>query len=503
MDLWNNILLGLNEALTLETFLFCFIGVTIGTFVGVLPGIGALAAISLALPITHHFDPTAALVMLAGIFYGTMYGGSTAAILLNLPGSITSAVTCIDGFPMARDGRAGIALFVTAIASFVGSSIAIVVVMGFAPVVAAFAVKFSAYEYFAIMLLGLMAASSLASGSPLKGVAMVIVGVVLGLIGTDVTSGQYRYTFGLEGLADGVNLIAIAMGLFGIGEILANVGREPGERRRPEKVTLRSMIPDRDDWRRFWMPAGRGSLLGTVIGVLPGVGAVLSSFLAYIGEKKISRQPERFGKGAIEGVVAPEAANNAATQSGFIPTLTLGIPGDAVMALLLGAMMLHGIVPGPRFITENPDMFWGLIMSFWVGNLLLLVLNIPLIGLWVRMVSIPYQILYPIILVFVCVGVYSARNNVFDLYVALFFGLVGYVLNAFRYPAAPLLLGFVLGPALEEHLRRALLLSRGDFMVFMERPLSATLIVVSILIFLFSLRHLVGRGIRVAKGTGV
>ncbi|ASK33868.1 hypothetical protein CEK62_05440 [Alcanivorax sp. N3-2A] len=490
MELLDNIALGLETALSFRALLFCFVGVTIGTFVGVLPGIGALAAISLALPITHHFDPTSALIMLAGIFYGTMYGGSTAAILLNLPGSITSAVTCLDGFPMARNGRAGVALFLTAIASFIGSSFAIVVVMGFAPVVAAFAVQFSSYEYFAIMLMGLVASSSLSSGSPMKGIAMVIAGVAIGMIGTDVTSGQYRFTFGLSGLSDGVNLVAIAMGLFGIGEILANVGRKRDDQA-ANPVTLRSMMPERDDWNRVWKPAARGSVLGTSIGVLPGVGATLSSFMSYIVEKKLSREPQRFGNGAVEGIVAPEAANNAATQSGFIPTLTLGIPGDAVMALMLGAMMLHGIVPGPRFLVEYPDMFWGLVMSFWVGNLLLLVLNIPLIGLWVRMLSIPYHILYPMILVFVCVGVYSARNNVFDIYVALFFGLVGYVLQAFRYPAAPLLLGFVLGPGMEEYLRRALLLSRGDFWAFMERPVSATLLVASALMLLLALRPLV------------
>lgn len=479
MEMLSNFGLGLATAITPEALLFCFIGVTVGTFVGVLPGVGAMAAISLALPMTYHLDPTYALIMLAGIFYGSQYGGSTASILLNLPGSITNAVTCLDGYPMAQKGKAGVALFVTAIASFIGSSFAIVIVMGFAPVIAEAALNFSSYEYFAVMLMGLIAASTLSSGSPTKGLAAVILGVTIGIAGTDVTSGQYRFTFGLQGLSDGVNLVAIAMGLFGISEIVTNIGRGPGERGVIGKVTLRSMFPSREEWRHFWGPAGRGSVVGSAIGALPGIGPVLSAFMAYLLEKKISREPSKFGQGAIEGITAPEAANNAAVQAGFIPTLSLGIPGDAVMALMLGAMMIHGIVPGPLFMTEYPEMFWGLIMSFWIGNILLLVLNIPLNGLWVRMLKIPYHVLYPAILVFICIGVYSARNSVFDIYVALAFGLLGYLMNMLRYPTAPLLLGFVLGPLLEEHFRRSMLLSRGEFGAFMDRPLSAIFLIVT------------------------
>ncbi|MBZ2187539.1 tripartite tricarboxylate transporter permease [Alcanivorax sp. JB21] len=484
MEMLSNFGLGLSTAITPEALLFCLIGVTVGTFVGVLPGVGAMAAISLALPMTYHLDPTYALIMLAGIFYGSQYGGSTAAILLNLPGSVTNAVTCLDGYPMARNGKAGVALFVTAIASFIGSSFAIVIVMGFAPMIAEAALSFSSYEYFAVMLMGLIAASTLSSGSPAKGLAAVILGVLIGIIGTDVTSGQYRYTFGLQGLSDGVNLIAIAMGLFGISEILSNIGQRAAPR--VGKVTLRSMFPNREEWRRIWAPAGRGSVVGSAIGALPGIGPTLSAFMAYLLEKKVSRTPERFGQGQLEGVTAPEAANNAAVQSGFIPTLSLGIPGDAVMALLLGAMMIHGIVPGPLFMTEYPEMFWGLIMSFWIGNILLLVLNIPLNGLWVRILAIPYHVLYPAILVFICIGVYSARNNVFDIYVALFFGVLGYLMNRLRYPSAPLLLGFVLGPLLEEHFRRSMLLSRGEFGVFLDRPISATFLAATALMLLYA-----------------
>lgn len=486
MDLLSNFALGLSTAITPEALLFCFIGVTVGTFVGVLPGIGAMAAISLALPMTFHIDPTYALIMLAGIFYGAQYGGSTASILMNLPGSISSAVTCLDGYPMAQKGKAGVALFVTAIASFIGSSFAIIIVMCFAPVIAEAALGFSSYEYFAVMLMGLIAASTLSTGSPLKGLASVVIGVTLGIVGTDVTTGQYRFTFGLNGLSDGINLVAIAMGLFGISEIVSNILRKGSERPNIGKVTLRSMFPSREEWKLIPKPAARGSIVGSAIGILPGVGPTLSAFMAYLLEKKVSRTPERFGHGAVEGITAPEAANNAAVQAGFIPTLSLGIPGDAIMALMLGAMLIHGIVPGPLFMTEYPEMFWGLVMSFWIGNILLLVLNIPLNGLWVKMLAIPYHILYPAILVFICIGVYSAQNSVFDVYVALFFGLVGLAMNAVRIPTAPLLLGFVLGPLLEEHFRRSMLLSRGAFDVFMQRPVSATFLVITAALLLYA-----------------
>lgn len=493
MDLLSNVMLGLQTALSPTTLMFCFIGVTVGTFVGVLPGVGALAAISLALPMTYYLDPTSALIMLAGIFYGTQYGGSTASILLNLPGSASSAVACLDGNPMAKQGRGGIALFVTTIASFVGSSFAIVLVMAFAPVIAEMAIKFSSVEYFSVMLLGLIAASTLSGGSPLKGLAMVVVGLIFGLVGVDINSGQERFAFGALALSEGFTLVAMAMGLFGVAEILANVGRPKGEVMvKAKDLSLRSMLPSREEWRMMVKPAARGSVIGSIVGALPGTGPSIASFMSYAVEKRIAKDPSRFGKGAIEGITAPESANNASVQAAFIPTLSLGVPGDAVMAVMLGAMMIHGIVPGPLFLTDHPTMFWGLIMSFWVGNLLLLVLNIPLIGVWVRMLSIPYNILYPAILVFVCIGVYSVKNSAFDVYMVLMFGTIGYFMRMFHFPAAPMLLGFILGPMMEEHFRRALLLSRGDFWVFVERPISLTFLLLTVVFLAMSAKAVLG-----------
>lgn len=500
MDFLSNVMLGLQTALTLKTFMFCFIGVTVGTFVGVLPGVGALAAISLALPMTYYLDPTSALVMLAGIFYGTQYGGSTASILLNLPGSASSAVACLDGNPMAKQGRAGIALFVTTIASFFGSSFAIVLVMAFAPAIADLAVAFSSVEYFSVMLLGLVAASTLAGGSPLKGLAMVVLGLIFGLAGIDINSGQERFTFGILSLSEGLTLVAVAMGLFGVAEILSNVGRPEAQViLKARDLTFRSMLPSREEWRTMVKPASRGSVIGSIVGALPGTGPSIAAFMAYAVEKRVAKDPSRFGKGAIEGITAPEAANNASVQAAFIPTLSLGVPGDAVMAVMLGAMMIHGIVPGPLFLSDHPDMFWGLIMSFWVGNLLLLILNIPLIGVWVRMLSIPYRILYPAILVFVCIGVYSVKNSVFDIYMVLLFGGVGFFMRMFGFPAAPLLLGFILGPMMEEHFRRALLLSRGDFWVFIERPISLVFLVLTLLFLAMSVKTVAVRMLGRAK----
>ncbi len=471
-DLLSGVALGLNKALTLDALFFCFIGVTIGTIVGVLPGIGALAAISLALPLTYYLDPTAALIMLAGIFYGAQYGGSTASILLNLPGTATAAVTCLDGYPMAQQGKAPLALFVTAINSFVGSSFAIILVMGFTPLIAELALEFGATEYFSVMLLGLVAASTLSVGSPLKGLAMVAFGVALGLVGTDVNTGMFRFNFGILELADGVGLVAVAMGLFGVAEIIANIGLRHAAPLSAKEITFRSMLPTRQEWGQLWKPTARGAVIGSFVGALPGTGPAIASFMAYALEKKIADDPSRFGRGAIEGISAPEAANNASVQAAFIPTLSLGIPGDAVVAVMLGAMMLHGITPGPNLIRNEPELFWGLVMSFWIGNLLLLILNIPLIRLWVYLLSIPYHMLYPMILVFICVGVYAADNNVFDIYAVLAFGIIGYLMRIFNYPAAPVLLGFILGPLLEEHFRRALLLGKGNLLVFVERPLS-------------------------------
>ncbi|MDF2372984.1 MAG: tripartite tricarboxylate transporter permease [Rhizobiaceae bacterium] len=476
-----NIQLGLSTALSAEALLFCFLGVTVGTVVGVLPGIGALAAISLALPLTYYLDPTTALIMLAGIFYGAQYGGSTASILLNLPGTATSAITCLDGYPLAQQGKAPLALFVTAINSFVGSSFAIVLVMGFAPLIAGFALKFSSTEYFSVMLLGLVAASTLSVGSPFKALAMVVFGIVLGQVGTDVNTGMFRFNFGILELADGFGLVAVAMGLFGVAEIMANVGQASGAPMGVKGIRFKDMLPSRSEWKEIWKPTLRGSVIGSFVGALPGTGPGIASLMAYAAEKRLSRDPSQFGKGSLAGLSAPEAANNASVQAAFIPTLSLGIPGDAVVAVLMGAMILHGITPGPNLINDQPTMFWGLIMSFWIGNLMLLFLNIPLIGLWVRLLSIPYRLLYPAIILFICIGVYSADNNVFDIYVVLAFGLIGYAMRKFSYPATPVLLGFILGPLLEEHFRRAMLLSHGDLTIFLQRPISLVFLLISLM----------------------
>jgi TctA family transporter len=479
MSFIDSIALGLQTALQANNLFYCFVGVTLGMFVGVLPGIGALAAIALLLPVTFYLDPTAAIVMLAGVYYGSAYGGSTASILLNLPGTPSSAVACLDGYPMSKQGRAGVALFATTMGSFIGGSIGILLMMLFSPIIAAAALQFGAAEYFAMMTLGLVAASTIGIGSPVKGIAMVVFGIMLGIIGTDVNTGLTRFTFGIPELYDGIALVAIAMGLFGVSEVISSVKSNDHGNIDRKAITLRSMIPTRDDVRRFWMPMLRGTAIGSFFGALPGTGGTIASFMSYAVEKKISKEPDRFGKGAIEGVVAPESANNAADQTAFIPTMTLGIPGSVVMALMLGALMIHGITPGPNLIIEKPAMFWGLIMSFWIGNLMLLVLNIPLIGVWVRILAIPYKVLYPAILMFVCMGVYSLNNSAFDVIMVLAFGALGYGMRLLDFSPAPLILGFVLGPLMEENLRRALLISRGDFMVFLQRPISAVITIIT------------------------
>ena len=472
-DLLSNLSLGLSVALTPANLLYCFIGVTLGTIVGVIPGIGAVAAISMLFPITFYLDPTGALVMLGGIYYGTAYGGSIASILLNLPGTASSTVTCIDGYPMARQGRAGVALFMTAIGSFVGGSVGIIIMTLFSPLIVKIALGFGPAEYFSLMCLGLVAASVISDGSPIKGFAMVLFGILAGVIGTDIYTGAARLTFGLPELMDGISLVALAMGLFGATEVIASV-RSVATGTINKNVTMRSMLPTRDDIRRSWFPMARGTALGSFFGMLPGTGGTIASFMSYALEKKVAKDPSRFGKGAIEGVIAPESANNAADQTAFIPTLTLGIPGSATMALIMGVLMIHGVAPGPRLMTDHPDMFWGLVMSFWVGNVLLVILNIPLIGLFVRILTIPYHILYPAILMFVCIGVYTVNYSAFDVFVVVAVTIVGYGMRVLDFPSAPLLLGFVLGPLMEEHFRRAMLISRGSFHVFVDRPLSLT-----------------------------
>jgi putative tricarboxylic transport membrane protein len=477
---------GLQTVLTPQILLYCFFGVFLGTLVGVLPGIGSLATISLLLPITYHLPPVGAIIMLAGVYYGAQYGGSTASILLNLPGHAAAVIACLDGNPMAKQGKAGIALFMTTIASFVGSMIGLVALIMFSPAIAQLGLKFGAAEYFSMMLLGLIAASTLASGSPAKGLAMVAVGLLLGTIGTDVDSGTIRFSFGVLELSDGLSLVALAMGLFGLPEIINSLSNAQ-DTKVQGKVTLRSMIPSRQEVKQSAMPMLRGSGVGGFFGALPGTGPAISSFMAYAVEKKIAKDPSRFGKGAIEGVTAPESANNAAAQTGFVPTLSLGIPGDAIMALMLGALIIHGIQPGPMLITDQPALFWGLIASFIVGNIMLVILNIPLIGLWVSILKIPYRLLYPAILIFICLGTYSVTNAVFNIYVVAIVGALGYLMLVLRFDAAPLLLGFVLGPLMEENLRRAMRLSRGDPMTFLERPISASFIAVAAAILLWSL----------------
>ncbi len=478
---------GFFTALSPTNLFYCFLGVFLGTFIGVLPGIGALATISMLLPLTFHVPATTAIIMLAGIYYGASYGGSTASILLNLPGTPSAAVACLDGYPMSQNGRAGVALFITTIASFVGASLGIVVLTLFAPKLSEVALAFGPAEYFAMMLLGLIAAATLASGSPAKGIVMVLLGLCLGMVGTDVQTGQQRFTFGIPYLSDGISLVAMAMGLFGVAEVIKSIGKVSAASVTQDKITLRSMIPTRDDRRRSWKPMLRGTAIGSFFGALPGTGGTIASFMSYAVEKRVAKEPERFGKGAIEGVSAPESANNAAAQTAFIPTLTLGIPGDAVMALMLGALIIQGIQPGPRLMTEHPELFWGLIASFWLGNIMLVILNIPLIGLWVRILRIPYSILYPAILLFICIGVFSINNSYFDVLTVMLLGLMGYGMILLRFEPAPLILGFILGPLMEEHLRRAMLLSRGDLTVFVTRPISASFLAVTFLLLAFAI----------------
>ncbi|MGE0747768.1 MAG: tripartite tricarboxylate transporter permease [Rhodospirillales bacterium] len=475
----DHLILGLATALSWSNLFHCFAGVTLGTLVGVLPGIGALATISLLLPITFHLEPTAAIVMLAGVFYGSTYGGSTASILLNLPGTPSAAVTCLDGYPMARQGRAGVALLMTTVASFVGATIGIAIMMLFSPLIVEAALQFASAEYFSMMLLGLVAASTVSAGAPAKGIAMVVLGVLLGCIGTDVSTGTLRFTFGIPGLYDGLSLVALAMGLFGVSEVIASVRGLKRAQIDRKDISFRAMVPTRDDVRRSWRPSLRGAGIGSFFGALPGTGGVIAAFMAYAVEKKLAKDPSRFGNGAIEGIMAPEASNNAADQTAFIPTLTLGIPGNVVMAIMIGALMIHGIAPGPLLMAEQPSLFWGLVMSFWIGNLMLLVLNIPMIGVWIRVLAVPYHLLYPAVLMFVCIGVYSISNNAFDVILVMVCGAAGYGMRLLQFQPAPLLLGFVLGPMMEENLRRTLQLSRGSFMTLVERPISGAFIAVT------------------------
>ena len=485
MDLFSNLALGFATAATLYNLTYCFVGVFLGTFIGVLPGVGPLAAVAMLLPVSFYLPPETALVMLAGVYYGAEYGGSIASILLNIPGTPSASVTCLDGYPMARDGRAGIALFATAIASFFGAVFGVVVIVLLSPVLAEFALLFGPEEYFAVMVLGLVAASVVSLSGAMRGLMMVCLGILLGTMGIDINSGVERFTVGIPQLRDGVSLVVVAMGLFGISEVMVSA-RGATRSYATDRISMKKFLPTTPEWLRSIGPALRGSAVGSFFGTLPGTGQTVASFVGYALEKRISPNGARFGTGQIEGVVVPESANNAAAQTAFIPTLTLGIPGSTTMALMLGALMIHGITPGPRLISEHPDLFWGLIVSFLFGNLFLLVLNIPLIGLWVRLLRVPHYFLYPTVVVLICVGVYSIDNSIFDIWVTLAFGVIGYVLRLFRFEPAPLLIGFVLGPMMEEFFRRAMLLSRGDPMVFLEKPGSATLLGIAFLLLLLS-----------------
>jgi TctA family transporter len=486
MDLLSNLGLGFATAASPENLLFCLIGVILGTLIGVLPGIGATATIAMLLPITFELEPVSSLIMLAGIYYGAQYGGSTTAILINMPGESSSAVTAIDGYQMARRGKAGTALAVAALGSFFAGTVATLLVAIFAPPLTAVALKFGAAEYFSLMVLGLVSAVALAHGSFLKALAMVVLGLLLGLVGTDIYTGDPRFTLGQPELADGLSFVGLAVGVFGIAEILRNL--EGGEvDREVLGQRLGGLWPSRADLRRMVAPMLRGTALGSALGVLPGGGAVLAAFGSYTIEKRLSKTPEEFGRGAVEGVAGPESANNAGAQTSFIPLLTLGIPANPVMALMVGAMIIQGIVPGPNVATEQPDLFWGIIASMWIGNLMLIVLNLPLIGIWVRLLKVPYHVLFPIIIAFSAIGVYSVKGNVFDLFAVAFFGLLGYVFLKLRCEPAPLLLGFVLGPLLEENLRRAMILGRGDPSVFLTRPISAGLLLLTVAVIVVML----------------
>ncbi|MEY4481132.1 MAG: hypothetical protein RIQ84_294 [Pseudomonadota bacterium] len=478
MELLDNLALGFSTALTLQNLMYCLIGCVLGTLIGVLPGLGPIATIAMLLPATYALPPIAALIMLAGIYYGAQYGGSTTAILVNIPGESSSVVTAIDGYQMARRGRAGVALFTAGMGSFFAGCVATLVLAAFAAPLSELAFKFGPAEYFSLMVLGLIGAVVLASGSLIKAIAMIVLGLLLGLVGTDVNSGVARYSFDIPQLTDGIGFVAVAMGMFGFAEIMGNLEQKEKRETFLDKVT--SLWPNKQDFKRMIPSVLRGTSIGSILGVLPGGGAALAAFAAYSLEKKTSKYSEEFGKGAIEGVAGPESANNAAAQTSFIPLLTLGIPPNAVMALMVGAMTIHNIQPGPQVMSSNPALFWGLIASMWIGNFMLIILNLPMIGVWVKLLTIPYKHLYPAILVFCCIGVYTVNNTTFDIYLTAAFGIIGYLFTKLGCEGAPLLLGFVLGPMMEENFRRALLLARGDFTVFLTRPLSLGLLIAAV-----------------------
>jgi TctA family transporter len=483
MDLFSNLALGFSVAATPLNLVYCFIGCLLGTLIGVLPGVGPVATIAMLLPATYALPPVAALIMLAGIYYGAQYGGSTTAILVNLPGEASSVVTTIDGYQMARRGRAGPALAAAGLGSFFAGCVGTLILAAFAPPLTELAFKFGPAEYFSLMVLGLIGAVVLASGSLIKAIAMIILGLLMGLIGTDVNSGVARFSLDIPELTDGVGFVVIAMGVFGYGEIISNLSL-PEDEREVFTSGVTGLFPTAEDFKNMIPAVLRGTALGSILGVLPGGGALLAAFAAYTVEKKTKLRPGEvpFGQGNIRGVAAPESANNAGAQTSFIPLLTLGIPPNAVMALMVGAMTIHNVQPGPQVMTSNPELFWGLIASMWIGNLMLIILNLPLIGMWIKLLTVPYRFLFPAIILFCAVGVYSTNNNSFDIWMVAVFGFIGYLFVKLGCEPQPLLLGFILGPMMEENLRRALLLSRGDWTVFVTRPLSGSLLFVALIL---------------------
>ena len=482
MDLLHNLTFGFSVALSLQNLLYCFIGVSVGTLIGVLPGIGPLATIAMLLPLTYNVGPVGALIMLAGIYYGAQYGGSTTAILVNLPGETSSVVTCIDGYQMARQGRAGPALAIAAIGSFFAGTVGTLMIALFGPPLADFALKFGAPEYFSLMLMGLVAAAVLAEGDMIRSLAMVGMGLLLGIVGSDVNTGVARFSFGYTELTDGIGFVVVAVGVFAVGEIINNLGETT--ERQVFTSAIKSLMPTKEDFKASIGPILRGTGIGAFFGVLPGTGPAVASLSSYMLEKRIATDPSRFGHGAIEGVAGPESANNADAQCKFIPMLTLGLPASGVMALMLGALTIHGIQPGPEVMTLRPELFWGLIASMWIGNLMLVVLNLPLVGIWVKILKVPYRLLFPAIMAFSAIGIYSVNNSAFDVYLAALFAVVGFLWVKLGFNPAPMLLGFVLGPMLEEHLRRAMLMSGGDVSVFVTHPISLVFIIVTVLILL-------------------
>ncbi len=483
MEILNNVLYGFSVSLAPGNLLACFIGVLLGTLVGVLPGLGPVAAISLLLPITFKMNPVSSIIMLAGIYYGSMYGGSTTSILLNIPGESTSVVTCLDGYQMARQGRAGPALGIAAFGSFIAGTLSVVGIMLLAPALVKVAIKFDAPDFTGLFILGLTLVAYLARGSKVKAIAMAVVGLILGSVGLDPMLGTPRFSFGSLTLLSGIELPPVAMGLFGISEVLVNLEKKL-QKQEVFKTSLKGLFPNRRDWRVSLGPIGRGTVGGFLLGIIPGVGGIVPTFISYAMEKKISKTPERFGRGAIEGVAGPESANNAASGGTLVPLLALGIPPNVTMALLMGALMIHGIRPGPLLVQEHPDVFWGIITSMYTGNVMLLVLNLPLIPIWVKVLKIPYYLLFPLIFLFCIIGIYSINNNYIDVVIMGIFGIVGYLMRKFQYEPAPMVLAFILGEKLEEAVRQTLIYSEGDFNIFLSRPLAIAFLAITLILIL-------------------